>query len=222
MNEKINADFKSLKFIFDKSKPYIISVAVILISIILFFQFVIAQFSVLFKAQKEVKESSLKLEILKENLSVLANINEGTLDSQLKILNSALPLNKDFIGILNSIYFAAQATGVNLGGFSFKVGDISKSENGDNFPAVKLSVPINSGVSAINSFIKKISETLPLSEVYFVKVGDVSSTVGLSFYYKPLNIADYSQDVRVNPVSQKVLTLVGQLSKFKNVSTAGE
>lgn len=188
----------------------------------LFFQFVIAQFSVLLKAQKEVKESSLKLGALKENLSVLANISEGTLDSQLKILNSALPLNKDFIGILNSIYFAAQATGVNLGSFSFKVGDISKSENGGNFPSVKLSVPINSGVSAINSFIKKISEMLPLSEVYLVKVGDVSSTVGLSFYYKPLNAANYSQDVRVNPVSQKVLTLVGQLSKFKNVSTIGE
>lgn len=216
MSEKINADLKSLKFIFNKNKPYILPIVIMLVSIMLFSQFVIPQFNALLVTRKEAKEASLKLEVLKENLDVLTNINEETLTSQLKILNLALPLNKDFIGILNSVYSTAQKTGVNLGGFSLKIGDISKSENGDNFPVVKLSAPINSTVTAINSFVETINKTVPLSEVYLVKVGNTSSMVSLSFYYKPLSTSNYSQDARISPISQKGLTLLSQLSEFGN------
>lgn len=220
MNEKINADLKSLKFIFDKNRPYIIPVVVILVVIVLFFQFVIPQFGALIKAQKEARESSLRLEVLKKNLDMLSNTNEETLDSQLRILNLALPLNKDFIGILNSVYSIAQKTGANLGSFSFKVGDISKSESNDNFPVVKLSVPINAGVGEINSFVEAISKALPLAEVYSVKVGIVSSMVDLSFYYKPLDSSNYAQDIRVNPISQKGIILFNQLSEFENPASS--
>lgn len=218
MNEKINADLESLKFIFNKNKIYLLPVAVILVSIILFFQFVIPQFGALFAATREAKESSLKLEALKQNLSMLANVDEDTLNSQLKILSSALPLSKDFIGILNSIYSTAQRTGVNLGSFSFAIGDLYKSENSDIFPVVKLSAPINSTVTAISSFAEAISKTLPLSEIYLVKAGSTSSTVGLSFYYMPLDSSNYSQDVRVSPVSQEGLKLINQLNGFTSSS----
>ncbi len=218
MNEKISSDIKSLKFILNKNKPYLVPITIIIVSIILFFQFVIPQFGALLTAKKEVKEASLKLETLKANLDILININEETLDSQLKILTSALPLDKDFIGILNSIYSTAQRTGVSLGNFSFKIGDLAQSENGDSFPVVKLSIPINSGIAAVSSFVEAISKTVPLSEIYLVKIGDMSSMVSLSFYYKLLGDSNYSQDVRVSPVSQKGLTLINQLSEFENTS----
>lgn len=218
MDEKINTDLKSLKFIFNKNKAYIIPIAIILVSIILFFQFVIPQFGVLLATKKEAREVSLKTETLKANLDVLKNVDEEILDSQLKILNSALPLNKDFIGILNSVYLTSQKTGVNLGNFSFAIGNLAQSENGDNFPVVKLSVPINAGVTAINSFVETVSKTVPLAEVYSIKVGNLSSTVGLSFYYKPLGTSNYRQDVRISSISQKGLTLVDKLSEFENAS----
>lgn len=220
MNEKINADLKSLKFIFNKNRSYVFPVVIILISVILFFQFVIPQFGVLLKVRKEASEASLKLKTLKKNLDVLTNINEEVLDSQLTILSLALPLNKDFIGILNSVYFTAQKTGVNLGSFSLKIGDLAQSKNDDNFPVVKLSTPINSSVTAISSFIEAIDKTIPLSEVYLVKVGNISSMISLSFYYKPLGASNYSQDARISPISQKGLTLVSQLSEFENASLA--
>lgn len=216
MNEKINADLKSLKFILNKNKAYILPVVVILVSIMLFFQFVISQFGALLAAREEALITSLRIEALKANLDVLTNINEKTLDLQLKTLSLALPLSKDFFGILNSIYSTAQKTGVDLGSFSFKIGDISKAESGDNFPVVKLSAPINSGVAAINNFVETISKTVPLAEVYSVKVNNISSTVSLSFYYRPLSVSNYSQDVRIFPISQKGIALVSQLGKFEN------
>lgn len=220
MDEKINADLKSLKFILNKNRPYIIPIAIILISIILFFQFVIPQFGTLLATRKEFGEASLKLETLKENLNILTNINESSLDSQLRTLTLALPLNKDFIGVLNSIYLTSQRTGANLGSFSFRVGDISKSENDDKFPVVKLSVPINSSFVVINSFIETIIKTVPLSEVSLVKVGDTSSAIDISFYYKPLGVSNYSQDARISPISQKGLTLVGELDAFESFSSS--
>ena len=153
---------------------------------------------------------------------MLTNINEETLDSQLRILNLALPLNKDFIEILNSVYSTAQKTGVNLGGFSLKIGDLAQSESDENFPVVRLSVPISSSITAINSFVETISKTVPLSEVYSVKMGNASSMVSLSFYYKPLGASNYSQDIRISSISQKGLDLVDQLSKFENVSSASQ
>ncbi len=219
MNGRVNADIKSLKFIFDKNKPFIVPLAIILISIILFIQFVIPQIGSLLKASQEGKEARLKLEILKDNLSVLKNVNQTTLDFQVKILNLALPPAKDFSGILNAIYLASLKTGANLGSFSFKVGDISKSEDGPSFPTIKVSVPINSGVATVNNFVKTISETVPLSEASLIRIGSISSTVDLYFYYKPLGALNYSQDTRISPLTQKGLTLIKNLSEFGNTSS---
>ena len=121
MNEKINADLKSLKFILNKNKVYIFPIVVILVSIMLFSQFVIPQADALLAAREEALATSLKIETLKANLDILTNINEETLDSQLKTLSLALPLSKDFFGILNSVYSTVQKTGVDLGNFSFKI-----------------------------------------------------------------------------------------------------
>ncbi|MBF8249676.1 MAG: hypothetical protein HW400_277 [Candidatus Levybacteria bacterium] len=221
MNQKVNADIKALKIIYDKNKLLIIPIVVILVSLVLFFQFVIPQFNALITLNKQAKESELKLQVLKKNLDMLSNINESTLDSQLSVLTQALPFNKDFIGILNSVYSTAQMTGVGLGGFSFAVGDLSKPESSNNSPVVTLSLPINSSVMVVNSFVETISKTVPLAEVSLIKVGASSSVVNLSFYYKPKPSVN-SQDVLIRPISQKGLTLINQLKEFKNVSSVSQ
>lgn len=219
MNEKINADLKSLKFIFDRNKPYILPIIIILVCTILFWQFVVPQFGILFAAQEEAKQASLKLQALKENLNVLANTDEKSLDAQLKILNLALPLNKDFSGILNSIYSTSQKTGVNLGSFSFQVGDILDNKEKDGFPTISLSIPINANAAGVSSFVEIISKTVPLSEIALIKIRDITSTIRLSFYYKPLGVSSYREDARIIPLTQKGLSLINKLSGFENASS---
>ncbi len=218
MTSKINADIKSLKFIFDRNKPYILPAIIILISIILFLQFVIPQFKILLTARSEAKQASLKLQTLKENLNVITNIDEKSLDAQLRILNLALPLSKDFSGILNSIYLASQKTGVNLGSFSLQIGDLSDPKKKDDFPTITLAVPINANAAAVSSFVETISKTVPLSEVILIKIRDINSTIKLSFYYKPLGFTSYKEDAHINPLTQKGLSLINKLSGFENVS----
>jgi len=222
MNEKINADLKSIKFIFDRNKFYILPCLIIFACIILFFQFVIPQLKSLIAAREQVKKASLTLAVLKENLNVLVNTNENSLDAQLKILNLALPLDKDFTGILSSIYYTSQETGVSLGAFSLRIGDLGKEEKNDKFSTITLSVPVNSDVAGVISFVEKISKTVPLSEVTLIKIGEITSTINLSFYYKPLGIAGIKEDIRINPLPQKGLELISILESFGNSSSFTE
>ncbi len=216
MNSKINADIKSIKFIFNRNKPYLLSSSIIFACIILFFQFIIPQFKTMLSAQKELREASLRLEILKENLNILTNTDENSLDQQIKLLNQTLPLSKDFAAMLSSIYYASSKTGVGLGSFSLRVGDLSKSEKNDKFPIISLSVPVNSDVAGVNSFVATISKTLPLSEITLIKIGDQTSTINLSFYYKPLGGYSDNTGARINSISQKGLALINKLKGFDN------
>jgi hypothetical protein len=219
MNEKIDIDSKSLNYILVRSKPYAIPVVIILVSIILFFQFVIPQFHSLLAARKEAQDSVVKLGILKKNLAMLANIDDGNLNSQVNTVKLVLPSDKDFIGVLNSIYFASQRTGVSLGSFSITVGDISNSANSSSAPDIKLSIPVNGGITEINNFVETISKLAPLSEIYSIKTGGVSSVVNLSFYYKPLEASNYSPDILISPISQTGLDLISELNGFENISS---
>ena len=219
MNEKINADLKSLKFIFDRNKPYVLPIVIILAVLILFWQFVIPQFKILFAAKEEIKQAQIRLQALKENLNVLANTDEKSLDVQLKILNLALPLNKDFSSILNSIYYVSQRTGVNLGSFSLQIGDLLDSKEKDDFLTINLSIPINANIAAVNSFVEIMSKTVPLSEVTLIKTGNITSTVKVSFYYKPLGPSNYKENTRIIPLTQKGLAIINRLSSFENVSS---
>ncbi len=218
MNDKINLDIKSLRFILEKNKPFIFPCLIIIVCIVLLFQFIIPQLKNLSTAREQAKEASLKLETLRENFNVLVNTDEKSLDSQLQVLNQALPSSKDFSGILSSIYFASQKTGVALGAFSLKIGDLSSPQKDSKFPIITMSIPINSGVVGVGSFLDTIGKTVPLSEVTLVKIGDRISSVALAFYYKPLGLSS-KEDFRVKPISQQGILLIERLKSFENASS---
>jgi hypothetical protein len=221
-NNAVNIDLKSLKFIVVKNKPYFLPAFIVLVSIILFFKFVIPQFGELFDAQKQAKEMQLKTKAFKENLDVLESINDKTLNSQVEILKLALPTKKDYIAVLNAVYLAAQRTGISLGRFSLVVGDLSEPENNEDFSTIKLTVPINSPPAAVHNFIQAINKTFPLVGIYSIKVGDESSSVDLGFHYKSLAV-DSSKISQSNnslsPISKEGLAVIDKLRKMEAESS---
>lgn len=214
MNGRIDTDLKSIKFIFERNKFYIAPVTIMLICVILFFQFILPQFNMIFTAKENAREDLLKLDTLEENLRVLSGVDESSLDAQLEILNLALPSEKDFDGILNSINSSGVKAGAILGAYSFAVGDLSGVPGTDKFPTIQLSVPVNSDASSVNEFLGAISKSLPLSEISLVRIGGKTSTVNLSFYYKPAFSGSF-KNFRISPLSPKGLSLIEQLRGFK-------
>lgn len=217
MAEKVDTDVKTLKLIFDRNRSFLFPIITILVCIFLILQIIIPQLKILSQAKETAQKMSVKLDVMKKNLSTLANIDEDSLESQLRILNFALPVNKDFSSVLDAIYFASQNAGVTLGAFSFRIGDISKdSGKGSLSSTIDLSLYIDGDVQSVSRFVRTIGETLPLSEISSIKIGDKTSNLNLAFYYKLLNASDYSQDSPVNPVSQKGISLIEKLASSSN------
>lgn len=221
MEQKVNVDITALIIIFNKNKSYILPVLIMLISLFLFLQFVPPQFNALIKAREEAKATLAKIAKLKENLNILSNINDAELNSQLQTLSLALPLRKDYVGILDTINLTAKKTKVDVGSFSIRIGDISTSEsNADFFPMIRFPVPISTDIVGAYRFVDEISQAaVPLSNVYYVNAGKDSASVGLAFYYMPLgSTSDVSPDATVVPVSQKGLKLIDQLIELQKES----
>lgn len=217
MEGRVNTEIQSLKIIYNRNKHYIIPVVVIFVSIVLIIQVVIPQFKTLLKVREEAKKASIVLDELKKDLSVLESQDEEILKSQLKVSSLALPINKDFGGILNALYSAAQSSGVSMGKFLFQVGDLgSGDEKNTKFSTINLSLALNNDILAVNSFIDTIEKTLPISDISVIKTDNKTSNINLLFYYRILPSTSLKKGERIIPISQKNLELLSKIDDFNN------
>lgn len=219
MNNKVNIDADTLKFLYQKYKEFLFPAIVMVVSIILLIVFVIPQLLVFISNIDAIREENSKLSVLKENLNAITIISDSTLDSQLKITSAALPLTKDYAGILNALATASRISGASLGTFEFQVGDISSTQpNQSGFPFLKMTLNVGGDIKTVNSFINSLAKTFPLSEIAGATISNGLSTLNLYFYYKPVPANVISNNVPINPVSKEGLNLISNLSLFSNSS----
>jgi hypothetical protein len=217
MKKKFNLDAATFKFFYTKYKEYLLPLVVILVCIGLFIFVLIPGIQNLFYSQQEAKVEAEKLTMLRNNLNTLNNLSDTQLDSQLQIVASALPPNKDFAGILNAIGVAANNSGVILGDYNFSVGDITNNQSFQPFPSLQLTLTISAG--GINSVIKFVSElykTVPISEVSSIRADAMGSQITVLFYYRPFPSLDFSDSQPLAPLSSKNLSIINQLSTWNN------
>lgn len=214
---RVNTDIQSIKTIYNRNKHFFIPFFVILICIGLIVRVIVPQIETFFKVRKEAENASQRLAELKKDLITLSSVDGNTLESQLKITSFALPINKDFGGILSALYSAAKDSGVNVGTFSFQLGDLSKSEEKDaKLPSIELTVNFENDIGAVNNFIDIIGKTLPISDISAVRTDNDSSSVSLLFYYKVLSTSDIQKDERIVPISNEKLSLLDKLNTFNS------
>lgn len=212
---KVNININALKFLYEKHKEFIIPVVVIIVCFILLIKFVIPQFQRLFTLSNEAKKDSTRILVLKNNLNVLSTLTDSVLDSQLQIVNFALPTNKDFIGIINAISYASSFAGVSVGEFQLQIGDLSTPPTDtEKFSSISLNLSVEGSIDDVKKFIEVLSTTLPLSEVTSINIGNASSSVAINFYYKPFPPVAYSDSAPINPIPEAKLKLINELSNF--------
>ncbi|MDO8620798.1 MAG: hypothetical protein Q7R31_00725 [Candidatus Levybacteria bacterium] len=221
MNNKVNIDADTLKFLYTKYKEFLVPVMVMIVSIILLIVFVVPQFLIFLSNIDTMKTENSKLSVLKNNLNIITSANDSILDSQLKITSAALPLTKDYTGILNALATSSRISGASLGTFEFQVGDVSQTQqNQSGFPFLKMTLNVGGDMKTINNFINSLSQTLPLSEITGVIINNDFSTINLSFYYKPVPANAISNNLPINAVSKEGFNLISKLSSFSNSSVS--
>ncbi len=224
MEKRVNIDITILKFLYARYKQFIIPAVVILVCFILLITFIMPQLKALFALSNDAKKDSNRIVVLKNNLNLLSSLSDSALDSQLQIVSIALPTNKDFIGVINAISYAASFTGANVSEFQLQIGDLSQAPTDTGkFSSLSLNLSVNGSTNDVNKFIKALYTTFPLSEVTSVNIGDTVSTVAINFYHKPLPPVAYNDSTPINPIPNSGLKRINDLYNFNyNFSSSSE
>lgn len=211
-NNYESIDINTLKFLYERYKDFTIPFFIILASFLLFGRVVLPSFFDLLDAKEKQKIELQTLSNIENKLSLLKSIDESTLDSQLRIVSKALPIDKDFFGILNAISGASGRSGVSIAGFRFSVGSLSEAKEEIDFPTLKVDITLNGSAYAVNDFIGRLNKTLPLSEVDRISTQENLSSIIINFYYKPLLRLKDDDTFPLPPVSAKGLALMNEIS----------
>ena len=207
-----NIDASTLRLLYGRYKDFIVPFFVMVAVFLLVVRVIVPQIQDLFKANEEQKAAMETLTVMQNNLNLLKSIDDSTLDSQLAIVSTALPINKDFGLILNTLSDVSNKASVTLGDFRLNVGSLSKEEDNGKFTTFKVELIVKGSVNAVDDFVGWLSKTFPLSEVTAVSLQGSSSTVAIGFYYKPFTRLQHDDSLPISRVSNKGLSLIDKIS----------
>lgn len=203
----------SLRVVYDAYKEYLLTIGIIIVCLLLFAKFIIPQIQELFLINGQKKEIEQKIRILKNNMYLLSSLSDSDLDSKLEIATGALPPEKDFAGVLNAIQISSAKSGVLLGDFEFKVGELStKSAGLTKQPGMEVTLTVRGGIDSIKRFIVELSKSSPISQVSSVNITGTSAVVTTVFNYKPFSPVAFNAKSPLFPLTRKDLNLLESLS----------
>lgn len=210
-------DENTLRILYEKHKVYLIPAIVVAVSILLFFAAVIPQIENFFSLQAKTENTKERTVVIKSNVALLSSLNKGDLGDKLQTVVSALPVEKDFAGILRVIAFAAEDAHVTLGDFSFVVGSLNgQATKITNALPIEVDLTISSDIFGAKRFIEALTQRFPLSEVTSLQISDKSSSMKAFFYYKPLPQFAFDENKKIEGLSQKDTAFFTTLSSFKS------
>lgn len=213
----------SLRFLYYRYKdsPYyslIILFIVICACFILILNIIIPQVYNWFSVRDEAIATQVKINTLHRNLDFMSlQINKTTLENNRQLALRALPIDKDFGDIVNSIAISAVKAGVSVDDFSFNPGQISKSninptKSGLNLSSIKVTLSLTGGLKETSKFIAEINEKLPANEIQNVDTSNGRSTISIIFYSKPYKASSIQLDQPIKVISAENGNLLGTLS----------
>jgi Tfp pilus assembly protein PilO len=151
---------------------------------------VLPQFQNWFSIRDEVEVTQARITTMKENQTMLQNLTKPVLDTQFEAATKALPHDKNFTGIVNTISKATVLSGVRIDDYQFTLGMIKernsiKKANLESQP-VQVELIVDGSVDNFNSFLAALEQSLPLSQVEAINYSQKKGRVVLVFFMKPL------------------------------------
>ncbi len=179
--------FRILYFRYKDTSWYSLSIVVflLLISVILIGRVIFPQIQNWLSFQKEVAEAKSRIAVLRNNEQQLLGTNESILNTQLQTVTAALPVEKDFAGVIRAISAAGANSGVAFNDYSFIVGNLS-TESAELVPETYLdiSISIQGDIENVNEFMTEIYQKVPLVEILSINFSSNTASMKLRFYYK--------------------------------------
>lgn len=240
-------DIRYFYYRYKDSKYYAISIFALTITvcIMLLFGIIIPQIEKYLSIRTEVIAMREKISLINQNISIMSAMDKALLAKQLETVSLALPVEKDFAGILKALSDSSVRAGVTLADFNFSVGEVSSKSAAkanseppgsnpsaaqpsalqDNSPTainalsettvIDLTVIVSGSIDRVNLFIKEIGEKLPISEVVSINNDKNTTTLNLKFHYKQYPDINYKEDDPIKPLSEDKIQLIEKLSSWR-------
>lgn len=200
--------------------------SLLILSVVVVLGVIIPQFQELgIQTEKNgIKEAEVMA--LQSSLNAINSVSEERLASDVEILTTALPTNKEVISVFSSIVSLATDVGIQVRGFTIQVGDVYDTKNEQphaeissetGFPSMDVVLSLSSASqSQIVEFTKRLYASFPIAKVNTVTAQDGNSSMEISFYYRSYDL-DALQNTREVPgYTQETLQMLEALRNSQN------
>lgn len=215
MNVKNPFHHISYRMVYIRYRFIVVPLGLIVSSIILMVLVVFPQFQDFERGRRQQEDLKKQNEKLQQNIQILSAMDDSTLSSYVSVALSALPLTKDYIGILGAISTAAGESGTGLSDFSFRVGDVA-SGSAQVVDPIVIKLQVQGPLSSLQQFVASLSESLPLSEISAISINGNTMNLEITFLYKPPVKPQLGTQTNLKPLSRQELSLMSELSSWSN------
>jgi len=217
MNKPDAINQTTFHVLYVKYKKYSIPAAVILACFFLILFIIIPQFQNWQTSNEQTNLTKQKLESLNRDIDIISKIDTGSLNNNLQLTAKALPADKDFLAIIDSVMHASIATAVALDDFTFRVGELGSQE--PKTQTLQLELTIKGSTSDVNRFILALEKQLPLSDITNIQInGDSSAQVTVIFYYEPFPKLNFDAAKTIAPLTDEENATLQALQQRSNSS----
>lgn len=202
-----------------KLKPFLkkeylslaLSILAILILGVLTKQILVPLFSQAIRLRQELSQEEKTVSLLKEKVSLLSGIEQGTFPADFEKISQALPNDKDIFSLLGAIEGAGASSGVSLETFNLKPGESSTAELGFNLTVLGKAEQVKDFLANLGKARRLIS--LKKANLKF-KEGLVEASIEGLVFYSPLpsKIGDIPSSLPV--FSQNEKKVLDEVSSF--------
>lgn len=219
------SNFTLLYYRFKESPYYSFTLFffVFLVGLLLLLFAVVPQFQGFFSVQEEVNAARERTTIIKNNKEFLAVLSVSSLRDDLEVTFSALPSEKDFVGILNALNESAAKSGVKIDDYSLAIGELATPSAGlEAFFPLSVKVDIHGDKESISTFLKNTQEVLPLSEIDGIETDMADATISYIFFFKVYKDEKFSIATPIAPLTSDDMKTLQKIQTFEGVRIEGE
>lgn len=221
MNNKVQVNQTLLRILYYRYRDYVIPGIIFITTWLLFFIIVFPQIQS-FLAQKDVAAANEQtLAVMTQNYNIIANVDTTQLQKQLDIATTALPVAKDFAGILTAVSNAAGQSGVILNDYTFQIGSLSSKSTKQDESEVKITLTVNANLDQTKRFLMALSNQFPLSETTDISIlSNNIAEINASFFYNALPTISFDPGTPIVPLNSTEKAMLTTLKTNQNTLLA--
>lgn len=207
----------------DSPEFSVIGVALLVfIGVVIIWKGIMPQTHDWFSLQDEIKDTKERIVQLQQNQSIIGGISDSKLKKEYTVAATALPYQKDYAGMIESIDQATTVSNMERNDYSIEVGNLStKSAQLSPQTTITVKVSLQGEAEKLQKFLAQLSKELPLSEVVSVEYNDQVANIEVNFFYKYLSPSTkfpYTDPIRL--LSQENQKLLNDLTTWRDAQSS--